>query len=74
MTLRPLPEVLADEWNAATHEVIEAARDAADKMPRYLLTRAEGARLVRAIVAMEKIEQAAAAKRIKTDRQQQEGA
>jgi hypothetical protein len=68
MTLRPLPEVLADEraWTAATDEVIAAARETAHVQPSLT-------RLVRAVVAMEALEQAAAA-RIKAEREQQEGA
>lgn len=74
MTLRPLSEVLADEaaWASAMHEVIEAARVVAHK-PDHQRFSEDDARLIRAVVAMEALEQAAA-ERIKLEREQQERA
>jgi hypothetical protein len=71
---RPLPDVLDDEqaWTAATDEVIAAARVMVHQQGLNF-TRLNFTRLIRAVVAMEKMEQAAA-ERIKAERAQQEGA
>jgi hypothetical protein len=71
---RLLHEIQADQraWDAATHEVIEAARAVAHREDHQRLSK-EDTQLIIAIVAMEALEQAAA-ERFKAERQQQEKA